>query len=124
MPHQTSLPDDFMVNDRVREWSLKRFGYYHLPDFFLSDFRSHHAAKGTRMANWDLALMNWIRWSAPSGRYYQITVWEHAIQYCKERMNREKPKVEIPDLSPPKEKPVDREYGRKKLLELRARLAK
>ena len=53
---KTKLPDDFMVTDSIKDWSLDKHGYYDLPDYFISDFRQIHAAKGTKYENWQKAL--------------------------------------------------------------------
>ena len=92
----TKLPDDFIVTEQIKEWSLKKYGYYDLPNYFVSDFRAHFAAKGTQYDDWSRAFQNWINWSAPSGRFYNADVWENALNKCKAMMNAEKPKIEVP----------------------------
>lgn len=95
------LPDGFTVSDRVKEWSYKKYGYYDLPSQFISDFRGHFAAKGTKYEDWDRAFMNWIDWSSPAGRFYNADVWENALNKCKAIMNAEKPKVQVFEIKKP-----------------------
>lgn len=95
----TKLPDCFTVSEQVRDWCLRKHGYRDLPDQFISDFRSHHAAKGSKYDDWDQAFKNWINWSSPSGKYYNAKIWENALEKCKRVMNAEKPKIEVPDKS-------------------------
>jgi len=92
----SKLPDNFTPQTHVYEWALRKFGYYDLPDFFLSDFRSHHAAKGTKYSDWQRALMNWVTWSSPSGQYYNAKVWESALEKCKAKLKAETIKIPLP----------------------------
>ena len=109
----TKLPEGFEVSERVKEWAYKKYGYYDLPQQFVPDFRKHHAAKGSKYDDWDKALMNWIDWSSPSGKYYSAKLWEIVIEKCKRKMYEEKPKIEVPIKRPPP--PRDKEYGMNQL---------
>lgn len=90
---KTKLPDNFQPDEKTYIWSLKKHGYYDLPDMFISDFRSHHAAKGGQYTDWQRCLKNWINWSSPSGKYPNSKRWESAIEKCKSRMKAEKIKL-------------------------------
>lgn len=90
------LPDDFTITDRIRNWSEKKYGYPDLPNQFLSDFRAHHSAKGTKYDDWHKAFQNWIDWSSPAGRYYNANVWEAALNKCKAIMKKQPPVLDIP----------------------------
>lgn len=114
----SKLPDNFTPQTHVYEWSLKKFGYYDLPDFFLSDFRMTHAAKGSKKISWDRAMQNWITWASPSGKYYNAKVWESAIEKCKAKARAEKIKIPIPKMKTTP-KPVDRELARAEIKKMR-----
>jgi len=114
----SKLPDSFTPQTHVYEWSLNKYGYYDLPDFFLSDFRSHHAAKGSKYSDWQRALMNWITWSSPAGQYHNAKIWEAAIEKCKAKLRAEKIKVPIPKMKTTP-KPVDREAARAAIKKMR-----
>ena len=90
------LPDDFTITDRIRNWSEKKYGYPDLPNQFLSDFRSHYAAKGTKWDDWELTMMRWIDRASPSGECYKASVWEAALNKCKAIMKKQQPVLDIP----------------------------
>ena len=76
---QTRVAPDFAVTDKHRQWALKKGWPEFLPDTFISEFVDHHEAKGTKMANWNRALCNWIIWASPAGRFYFAADWERHI---------------------------------------------
>lgn len=76
---QTSLPNDFGISDRVREWALER-GYDRLPEH-LDAFKRKAVAKGYTYASWDDALMEAIRedWAKvrTQGRQFMAVIPAH-----------------------------------------------
>lgn len=117
----TKLPEGFVASEQVKEWAYRKYGYRDLPDFFISDFRKHHAAKGTKYDLWHRALMNWVDWSSPAGRFYKADVWENALEKCKQIMGSEKPKVPMPEIKKPPP-PRNLAYGMAQLEKMKARL--
>lgn len=79
----SKLSDDFLVTDSLRKWASSKNWPAFIPDVFISDFRMHHAAKGTRYDNWYQAFQNWINWSAPGGRFYHASEWESKLAAAK-----------------------------------------
>jgi len=106
------IDPDFKVTDRLTEWSENRFGYSELPFLFISEFKNHFIAKGTKYDNWDKCFMNWINKWSPSGDYYDAKKWEDKINICKLELNKKKPPEAIKEYltafkKPPK--PISRE---------------
>lgn len=56
---KTSIPDDFKISDKVREWADKE-GYLYLQKHF-DNFVSAAEANGYKYVNWDSAFMNAVR---------------------------------------------------------------
>jgi hypothetical protein len=56
---KTSIPNDFKISDRVKQWALKK-GYRNL-DEHLESFKLKALAKEYEYADWDAAFMNAIR---------------------------------------------------------------
>lgn len=56
---KTSIPDDFSISDRVREWADKE-GYLYIQKH-LDNFILVAQARGYKYVNWDSAFMNAIR---------------------------------------------------------------
>jgi len=96
-----------MVTDSIKDWSLDKHGYYDLPDYFISDFRQIHAAKGTKYENWQKALQMHINRNSPSGIYHSPKIWEAALEKCKDKMKREEVKIPVPKMktTPKRSKP-------------------
>ena len=111
------LPTNFKPTLKTNEWAIKKHGYYDLPYMFISDFRQIHAAKGSKFENWQKALQLHINRNAPSGIYYSPKIWESAIGKCKEKLNRETPKVPLPTMKTTPKK-VDRELARRHIREI------
>ena len=116
MPNKIS--SDFCVTDKLREWALKKYGYYDLPDCFISDFKAHFEAKGTKYTDWDKTLQNWITSTSPSGKFYNANIWESALNKCKQKMKKESIKVPLPEIKRPP-KPVNRELARNEIKKMR-----
>jgi len=114
----SKLPEGFEVSDRVKEWAYRKYGYYDLPLQFISNFRAHFAAKGSKYDDWDRALMNWIDKESPAGDFYKPATWEAAIAKCKIILNSEKPKIPLFEIKKPP--PVsNREHGLAALRQLK-----
>jgi hypothetical protein len=56
---KTSLPKDFLITERVKQWALEK-GHHSLPTHF-ENFVSAAKAKGYTYVDWDEALMKAIR---------------------------------------------------------------
>lgn len=56
---KTSLPENFIISDRVKEWAVK--GNHNPTQDDLEAFCLHHEKKGNKFANWDSAFMTWMR---------------------------------------------------------------
>lgn len=76
-------PNDYTITDSIREWASQRYGLPHLPDVFIQDWQDAAAARGSTYADCERALMNWIRWSGPSGRFYNPADWERKLKSAK-----------------------------------------
>lgn len=76
-------PNDYTITDSIREWASERYGLPHLPDVFIQDWQDAAAARGSTYADCERALQNWIRWSGPSGRFYNSADWERKLKAAK-----------------------------------------
>jgi len=83
---KTKLPDSYTVTDTHRAYCLGRWGFGELADIIFPVFRDHHKSKGTKYADWDRAFQNWIRWSAPGGRFHNTHEWDRLLVAAKNRI--------------------------------------
>jgi hypothetical protein len=79
----TTLPDQWHPNDDTLDWMTANKFVYEDLERELPKFKDHHAAKGNRFVDWNLAFKNWLRNSKewghttngngqrPAPRYYE-----------------------------------------------------
>ena len=80
MQRNKQSPADYQITNSIREWAARKHGAMYLPDVYLSEWRDAAIARGSLYANVEQALMNWISWSAPAGRFYQAASWESHLK--------------------------------------------
>lgn len=76
-------PSDYTVTDSIREWSELKYGTPFLPDVYREDWVDAAIARGSTYADCERALMNWVRWSSPSGKFYRAQDWEQKLKAAK-----------------------------------------
>ena len=84
---QTESPDSIQVDDAMREWAAEKWGLQFLPDVYITDWQDAARARGSLYADARQALQNWIRWSAPGGRFHRVHEWEQKCKAAKAREN-------------------------------------
>lgn len=55
-----SLPDDFTLSDKMREWAAENTPSANI-ELETENFLDHHAAKGSKFADWTAAWRTWMR---------------------------------------------------------------
>lgn len=76
-------PCDYQITDAIRDWSETKFGTPHLPDVYREDWVDAAIARGSTYADCERALMNWVRWSSPAGKFYRAQDWEAKLKAAK-----------------------------------------
>lgn len=94
----SNSPADYTITDSIRSWSAEKYGAQFLPDVYREDWVDAALARGSTYADCERALMNWIRWSSPSGRFYHVGDWESKLKAARSRENGKrtcKPAVQV-----------------------------
>lgn len=94
---RTQLPDSFAVRERVREYTARAYGLYHLADVMGAEFLAYHkrrieAGKPARYSDWTAALVNYIKGEAPpdapgDGRFHNPKNW---ARWCAQARDMER----------------------------------
>ena len=92
MQRNKQSPADYEITDSIREWAARKHGAQYLPDTYLTEWRDAAKARGSLYADCEQALMNWINWSAPSGRFHQAASWESHLKRAR-GMERKAPRT-------------------------------
>ena len=75
MPTKTRIPQDFQVEDEVRQYCVEKWNFLYLPDVFLEDFIEVFQTNERRHINWNTTFKTFIRRASPSGQFYSDKYW-------------------------------------------------
>src|SRR3990167_1145454 len=118
---KTFIPDNFKIEESVRLFTEVRWGTLHMPDQFIGDFKTHFEGKKEdgdvkgKHINWNRALINWIYWSSPGQRLYNVRLWEHRLAEAKKFDYAIKPHFVSPIKTTPSVKPRSFDDTRERL---------
>ena len=122
-------PDNFKFSDiseQTKKYCFDNFSYYDLAEMFYPAFMRNwrDRLEDGRKPKWkdpDLSLKRWVRESSPRGNIYSVKIWEAAIEKCKAKMNKEKPKIPLPKIKTTPKK-ADKRIAREEIEKMFARL--
>lgn len=121
---KSALPENFAINDDHRRYCTEKWNLPYLADVFLDDFRECFELNGRKHFDWDVTFKNYLRNSAPGGRFYNHIYWQDKCTLARRKeypeQKRAAPVYHPREIPPPSDPKTAHEACRNLLKMLRA----